>query len=60
MTFYLLFNFLQRWFLYPPEKTPLFHPNRTTLQWLYEDYDNLHPDDRPIECTINQGEVSTR
>ncbi|XP_076072588.1 jmjC domain-containing protein 8-like [Mytilus galloprovincialis] len=47
----------KRWFLYPPEKTPSFHPNRTTLQWLFEDYPNLHPDDKPIECTINQGEI---
>lgn len=47
----------KRWFLYPPEKAPLFHPNRTTLQWLFEDYPNLHPEDRPVECTINQGEI---
>ncbi|XP_077980369.1 jmjC domain-containing protein 8-like [Glandiceps talaboti] len=47
----------KRWFLYPPNKTPFFHPNRTTLQWLVEDYPNLHMSDRPIECTINQGEI---
>ncbi|XP_070579323.1 jmjC domain-containing protein 8-like isoform X2 [Ptychodera flava] len=47
----------KRWFLYPPHKTPSFHPNRTTLQWLMEDYPNLHEADRPIECTINQGEL---
>ncbi|KAL3875423.1 hypothetical protein ACJMK2_033371 [Sinanodonta woodiana] len=47
----------KRWFMYPPEQTPLFHPNRTTLQWLYEDHPELHPSDIPIECTLNQGEV---
>ncbi|KAJ8319104.1 hypothetical protein KUTeg_004195, partial [Tegillarca granosa] len=47
----------KRWFLYPPEKTPSFHPNRTTLQWYIEDYPKLHPDDRPLDCTINQGEI---
>lgn len=52
------FGQLQRWFLYPPEKTPSFHPNRTTLQWLIEDYPKLHPQDYPLDCTINQGEVS--
>lgn len=44
--------------MYAPEKTPHFHPNRTTLQWLYEDYPELHSSDRPLECTIGQGEVS--
>ncbi|XP_076449955.1 jmjC domain-containing protein 8-like [Babylonia areolata] len=47
----------KRWFLLPPDKTPHFHPNKTTLQWLYEDYDELHPLEKPLECTINQGEV---
>lgn len=42
----------------PPEKVPHFHPNRTTLQWLYEDYPELHPLDQPLECTVGQGEVS--
>ncbi|XP_013083749.2 jmjC domain-containing protein 8-like isoform X2 [Biomphalaria glabrata] len=46
----------KRWFMYAPEKTPHFHPNRTTLQWLYEDYPELHSSDRPLECTIGQGE----
>lgn len=47
----------KRWFLYPPDKQPSFNPNKTTLQWLHEDYINLHPADLPLECTINQGEV---
>ncbi|PVD38232.1 hypothetical protein C0Q70_00843 [Pomacea canaliculata] len=48
----------KRWFMQPPEKVPHFHPNRTTLQWLYEDYPELHPLDQPLECTVGQGEVS--
>jgi len=47
----------KRWFLYPPDKTPHFHPNHTTLHWLYEDYPELHPSDRPMECTIGQGQI---
>ncbi|KAL8586189.1 hypothetical protein ACOMHN_057751 [Nucella lapillus] len=47
----------KRWFLLPPEKTPHFHPNKTTLQWLHEDYNELHPLEKPLECTMNQGEI---
>lgn len=47
----------KRWFLYPPEKTPEFHPNKTTLSWLLDTYPFLPPWERPIECTIYPGEV---
>lgn len=47
----------KRWFLTPPDKQPHFHPNRTTLQWLFEDYPELHPLELPLECTIGPGEV---
>ncbi|XP_051023174.1 jmjC domain-containing protein 8 isoform X1 [Acomys russatus] len=47
----------KRWFLYPPEKTPEFHPNKTTLAWLLEIYPSLAPSTRPLECTIQAGEV---
>jgi ribosomal protein L16 Arg81 hydroxylase len=47
----------KRWFMYPPEKTPHFHPNRTTLQWLVEDYPELHPLDLPLDCTIGPGDI---
>ncbi|XP_034640782.1 jmjC domain-containing protein 8 isoform X2 [Trachemys scripta elegans] len=47
----------KRWFLYPPEKTPEFHPNKTTLAWLLDTYPFLPPEDRPVECTIHPGEV---
>ncbi|XP_074925529.1 jmjC domain-containing protein 8 isoform X2 [Chelonoidis abingdonii] len=48
----------KRWFLYPPEKTPEFHPNKTTLAWLLDTYPFLPPEERPVECTIHPGEVS--
>ena len=48
----------QRWFLYPPEKTPELHPNKTTLAWLRDTYPALTPSARPLECTIQAGEVS--
>ncbi|XP_042777399.1 jmjC domain-containing protein 8 isoform X1 [Panthera leo] len=47
----------KRWFLYPPEKTPEFHPNKTTLAWLQDVYPALAPSERPLECTVQAGEV---
>ncbi|NXQ87963.1 JMJD8 protein, partial [Nyctibius grandis] len=47
----------QRWFLYPPHKTPHFHPNETTLAWLHRTYPALPPAERPLECTLRPGEV---
>lgn len=47
----------KRWFLYPPDQEPHFHPNRTTLSWLEETYPQLPPDQAPLECTIRPGEV---
>ncbi|KAM4819925.1 jmjC domain-containing protein 8 [Thomomys bottae] len=47
----------KRWFLYPPEKTPEFHPNKTTLSWLQDIYPALTPSARPLECTVHAGEV---
>ncbi|XP_053848128.1 jmjC domain-containing protein 8 isoform X1 [Vidua macroura] len=48
---------LQRWFLYPPDQTPHFHPNETTLAWLQHTYPTLPPAQRPLECTLRPGEV---
>ncbi|XP_046953865.1 jmjC domain-containing protein 8 isoform X1 [Lynx rufus] len=47
----------KRWFLYPPEKTPEFHPNKTTLAWLQDVYPAMAPSERPLECTVRAGEV---
>ncbi|XP_010212224.1 PREDICTED: LOW QUALITY PROTEIN: jmjC domain-containing protein 8 [Tinamus guttatus] len=40
----------KRWFLYPPDKAPHFHPNETTLAWLQHTYPTLPPEERPLEC----------
>ncbi|XP_066417110.1 jmjC domain-containing protein 8 isoform X3 [Molothrus aeneus] len=47
----------KRWFLYPPNQTPHFHPNETTLAWLQHTYPTLPPAQRPLECTLRPGEV---
>lgn len=47
----------QRWFLYPPEKMPAFHPNKTTLSWFLDTYPSLPPWEKPVECTIHPGEA---
>lgn len=47
----------KRWFLYPPDQQPHFHPNRTTLSWLTETYPHLPEEEAPLECTIRPGEV---
>ena len=31
----------KRWFLTAPDVKPEFHPNKTTLQWLMEDYERV-------------------
>uniref|UniRef100_A0A3B5PSC8 Jumonji domain containing 8 n=1 Tax=Xiphophorus maculatus TaxID=8083 RepID=A0A3B5PSC8_XIPMA len=47
----------KRWFLYPPDREPLFHPNRTTLSWLTDIYPDLPEAEAPLECTVRPGEV---
>ncbi|KAM9471603.1 jmjC domain-containing protein 8 [Salvelinus alpinus] len=47
----------KRWFLYPPDKAPHFHPNYTTLSWVKDTYSYLLEEEKPIECTIRPGEV---
>ncbi|XP_047486050.1 jmjC domain-containing protein 8-like [Penaeus chinensis] len=47
----------KRWFMYPPNVNPNFHPNRTTLQWLMEDYPLRKDDSNFYECTLNPGEI---
>ncbi|XP_074648328.1 jmjC domain-containing protein 8-like [Tubulanus polymorphus] len=47
----------KRWFMYPPHKTPSFHPNQTTLHWLIYDYPTLSYTQKPLECTIGPGEI---
>ncbi|KAM8825429.1 jmjC domain-containing protein 8 [Synchiropus picturatus] len=47
----------KRWFLYPPDRQPDFHPNSTTLSWLMHTYPQLPVEHAPLECTIRPGEV---
>lgn len=47
----------KRWFLYPPDEAPEFHPNYTSLSWVSRSYPNLPLHQRPLECTIRPGEV---
>ncbi|KAB5517633.1 hypothetical protein PHYPO_G00169420 [Pangasianodon hypophthalmus] len=47
----------KRWFLYPPDQAPEFHPNHTTLSWITHSYPNLEEHNTPLECTIRPGEV---
>lgn len=54
-----VWHFLQRWFLYPPDEQPEFHPNHTTLTWVKKSYPVLGINERPLECTIRPGEVRT-
>ncbi|XP_077475899.1 jmjC domain-containing protein 8 [Stigmatopora argus] len=47
----------KRWFLYPPDREPHFHPNVSTLAWLRDVYPNLPRHQAPLECTIGPGQV---
>lgn len=47
----------KRWFLYPPDKQPHFHPNHSTLSWVRETYPSLPEEEAPLECTIRPGEL---
>ncbi|KAM8844974.1 jmjC domain-containing protein 8 [Spinachia spinachia] len=47
----------KRWFLYPPDQEPHFHPNRSSLSWVTETYPHLPQGEAPLECTISPGEV---
>lgn len=49
---------LQRWFFYPPDQEPHFHPNSTTLSWVNHTYPHLGQQEAPLECTVHPGEVS--
>ncbi|XP_075873100.1 jmjC domain-containing protein 8 [Nelusetta ayraudi] len=47
----------KRWFFYPPDQEPHFHPNSTTLSWLNHTYPHLCQQEAPLECTVHPGEV---
>ena len=47
----------KRWFLTAPDVRPEFHPNKTTLQWFFEDYAKVKSEIDLYECTLRPGEV---
>ncbi|CAL1589116.1 unnamed protein product [Knipowitschia caucasica] len=47
----------KRWFLYPPEQQPHFHPNMSTLSWVTHTLSSLPLEEAPLECTIRPGEA---
>ena len=47
----------KRWFLTPPDVKPEFHPNKTTLQWFFDDYPKIKENVYIYECTLKPGEV---
>jgi ribosomal protein L16 Arg81 hydroxylase len=51
------FHGRKRWFLYPSPVQPKFNPDHTCLQWLNTIYVNLVDEERPLECTIEPGDI---
>lgn len=62
----------RRWFLYPPESSPVFNPRATSAQWFHQVYWNLNAtnsqstnnantenrsEDALLECTIGSNEA---
>lgn len=47
----------KRWFLYPPEDSPEFHPDESTLHWVTHTLPSLPRDQAPLQCTLRPGEV---
>ena len=43
----------KRWFLYKPDEKPIFNPDKSTIQWLLEEYTQLNPSQMPYECTLD-------
>ena len=44
-------------FLTDPEVRPDFHPNKTTLQWYFQDYQRVKSEIQLYECTLRPGEI---
>jgi hypothetical protein len=48
----------KHWILYPPEHRPDFHPDQTSLNWMYYNYSIIKSiEDRPLECTLSSGDI---
>ena len=48
----------KRWFLYPPQESPEFHPDESTLGWVTHTLPSLLAHLTPLQCTLSPGEVS--
>jgi hypothetical protein len=48
---------LKRWFLYPPDITPEFHEDQTTLYWLLNVYPYLSNKALLLECVLGPNEM---
>ena len=47
----------KHWVLYPFQDRPDFHPDQTSLNWMYYNYIQLHTTARPLECTLFPGDL---
>lgn len=47
----------KRWFLYEPSQKPNFDPDKTTLQWLLEEYPKLSETLMPLECILEPFDI---
>ena len=47
----------KRWFLYPPEDSPDFHPDESTVHWVIHTLPSLPAHRTPLQCTLTPGEV---
>ena len=47
----------KRWFFYKPGDQPDFDPDKSTVQWFFEQYASLPPNRRPMECILDPLDV---
>jgi len=47
----------KRWYLYPPSGGSLHSPVADVYMWVYDVYPRLPPEERPLECTQEVGDL---
>jgi ribosomal protein L16 Arg81 hydroxylase len=47
----------KRWFFYPPDHKPQFNPDKSTLHWMLESYEDFKNDPLLMECILEPGDV---
>jgi hypothetical protein len=47
----------KRWFLLPPHQPPTFDPDRSSLQWLVDEFATSPLRDSIVRCTLSDGEL---